>query len=363
MATLDCKGTPRPAYIKGREEPLCGAPQGEVIVASEKIVRKKAPVFVLGAPRSGTTLLYHMLLSAGGFAIYRTESNVFNLLAPRFGDLSALRNKRKLMEAWLRSKLFVRSGLNAEDIQSKIFAECKSAGDFLRIVMEEIARKQDVDRWADCTPDHLLYLPQIKRAFPEALVIHIIRDGRDVALSLNKQGWIRPFPWHKERGLIVAGLFWEWIVGNGLRHGRKLASGYVEVRFEDLMAKPRETLAKLSTFIDHDLDYDHIRQVGIGSVSEPNTSFPTESHNSAFNPVGRWKHGFSHEQLVMFERLVGPLLEELNYPLATSHEDSRDGFKLKGMRALYRLFFDSKLWLRSKTPLGRILITKDLSWL
>ena len=46
--------------------------------------KNKAPVFVLGCPRSGTTVLYHMLLSAGGFAVYRAESNVFNLLVPRF---------------------------------------------------------------------------------------------------------------------------------------------------------------------------------------------------------------------------------------------------------------------------------------
>lgn len=56
--------------------------------------RDKAPVFVLGSVRSGTTLLYHMLLSAGGFAVYRSESNVFNLLEPRFGDLHVRRNRK-----------------------------------------------------------------------------------------------------------------------------------------------------------------------------------------------------------------------------------------------------------------------------
>ena len=64
----------------------------------------------------------------------------------------------------------------------------------MRIVMGEMARQQGVERWADCTPDHLLYLAEIKKAIPEALVIHILRDGRDVALSLDKQRWIRPFP-------------------------------------------------------------------------------------------------------------------------------------------------------------------------
>src|SRR5438309_3084476 len=100
-----------------------------------------APVFVLGCPRSGTTVLYHMLLSAGGFAVYRAESNVFNLLVPRFGDLSSAKNRHKLMEFWVRSKLFRVSGLDASEITAKIMAECRSGGDFLRIVMEEIARK------------------------------------------------------------------------------------------------------------------------------------------------------------------------------------------------------------------------------
>ena len=85
--------------------------------------RKHAPVFVLGCVRSGTTLLYHMLLSAGGVAVYRAESNAINLLEPRFGDLSVRRNKEKLMEAWLHSKLFRVSGLHAESIRAKVIAE------------------------------------------------------------------------------------------------------------------------------------------------------------------------------------------------------------------------------------------------
>ena len=62
------------------------------------------------------------------------------------------------MEIWLRSKLFRVSGLDAGEISAKIMAECRSGGDFLRIVMGEVARKQGVGRWADCTPEHLLYM-------------------------------------------------------------------------------------------------------------------------------------------------------------------------------------------------------------
>jgi Sulfotransferase family len=323
----------------------------------------KPPVFVLGSPRSGTTLLYHMLLSSGGFAVYRTESNVFNLLVPRFGDLSLRKHKKALMKVWLQSKLFRVSGLDAQDIEAKILAECKSGADFLTIVMEEIARSQNVERWAECTPEHILYLPQIMKGLADALVIHIIRDGRDVALSLDKLGWIRPFPWQRDRSRLVAGLFWEWIVGRGRDYGRIVGHNYTEVRFEELVAYPRETLAKLSEFIHHDLDYDRIQRIAIGSVRKPNTSFEAESHGEAFKPVGRWKHGFSPGELAKLEVMIGKFLEELHYPLSTSGEASGNSAELTRMRTLYRMYFDSRLWLKKNTVLSRYLIDTDLSWL
>src|SRR5215467_9454277 len=71
-------------HKQGRNMPITGATKAKSNVRP----RNEAPVFVLGCGRSGTTLLYHMILSAGDFAVYRTESNAINLLEPRFGDLS-----------------------------------------------------------------------------------------------------------------------------------------------------------------------------------------------------------------------------------------------------------------------------------
>ena len=160
--------------------------------------------------------------------------------------------------------------------------------------------------------------------------------------------------------VMVAGLYWEWMVRRGRDDGRKLAKDYLEIRFEDLVTEPRATLAKLGGFIDHDLDYDRIQQVGIGSVSEPNTSFKANDGN--FNPVGRWKQGFSPQSLEMFEGLVGETLKELEYPLATDAMRLDDA-RLKRMRSLYRQYFNCKLYLKAKTPLGKLFVTHDLSWL
>lgn len=325
-------------------------------------IKSNRPVFVLGSPRSGTTLLYHMILSAGDFAVYQTESNVFNLLIPRFGDLSVRRNRQSLMKVWLGSKLFERSGLEAPKIEEKVLEECRGGGDFLRIVMGEIARKQGVTRWADCTPEHLFYLSAIKREIPEALIVHILRDGRDVALSLDKQRWIRPLPWDRDNGVLIAGLYWQWFVNKSRENGRMLGADYTEVHFEDLIQNPRPTLAKLGEFIEHDLDYDRILKVGIGSVSDPNTSFQSGAGEGAFNPVGRWRSHFTNEQLAVFESMMGKTLESLGYELATKGTPQyKSGWR--GMRAAYESRFGLKVWLKQNTPLGRILISDDLSWL
>jgi hypothetical protein len=291
-----------------------------------------------------------MLLSAGDFAVYRTESNVFNLLVPRFGDMRSVAHRRKLLDVWLQSKLFRVSGLDSDGISAKILAECRSGGDFLRIVMQEIASTQGVGRWADCTPDHLLYMAEIKRQIPDALFIHIIRDGRDVALSYAKQGWSYPLPWDRDDRLGVAGLYWEWTVRKGREQGKLLGPDYREVHFEQLIAHPHATLSQLGLFIDHNLDYERIQRAGIGSVSQPNSSFGGESEGP-FNPVARWKKKMSAGQIAGLEELIGDFLAELEYSLLS--EGKREtSLRAARLRATYLPMFEAKHWMKS-TSLGR----------
>jgi hypothetical protein len=317
--------------------------------------RKTAPVFVLGCPRSGTTVLYHMLLSAGGFAVYRSESNVFNLLVPRFHGMRSAADRKELLEVWLRSKLFRVSGLDAGEISTKIMAECHGGGDFLRIVMQEIAHQQGVGRWADCTPDHLLYMQEIKRQIPDALFVHIIRDGRDVALSYARQRWSYPLPWDRNERLGVSALYWEWAVRKGREQGKRLGADYREVRFEELITNPQQSLAQLGLFIDHDLDYDRIQRAGIGSVSKPNSSFAGESEE-IFNPVARWKTKMSLDQIGGLEELIGEALLELGYGLTS---DRRMSLRSARLRATYLALFRAKHWMKA-TPLGRFVHLRNL---
>lgn len=321
--------------------------------ASDGSVRINAPIFSIGCSRSGTTLLYHMLLSAGNFAVYRSESFIFNLFEPRFRPLSRPRNRRRMLDAWYKTRLFTRTGLEPSDVDARIMSECQNGGDFLRIFMEEICRKQGVDRWAETTPEHLLYIREIKRTIPNARVIHVIRDGRDVALSWERLSQIRRLPWDRQRAAMAAAIYWEWIVEKGRSAGRALGEDYIEVHYEDLVRRPADVLRSLEPFVEHDLDYQRITEVGIGSVSAPNTAFKKEKRS----PIGRWKTDLPEGELAALEGLIGGSLEQMGYELSTKPSKRPD---LLAMRAAYRLYFEAKLYVKSRMPMGKWLVTRKL---
>jgi hypothetical protein len=340
---------------KGTRSSLPESADGETrSVSNETYLSSSRPVFVLGCPRSGTTVLYHMILSSGDFAGYPFESDTFRILGPKFPGLSSPRNRKRLLEFWLRSSNGAQSGLDRSDIESRVDRECRNIGDFLRIVMEEMCRKQGVRRWAEKTPDHLLSIAEIKQLIPEALIVHIIRDGRDAALSLANFGRIQPYFCQRGSNLLSFGVYWKWLVEKGRATGRRVGGDYYELHYEDLIERPHETLARLGKFIGHNLDHDRIAKVGVGSLTRPNTSFrdlPSPRNGSA---VGRWRAQYSHEELAAFEALAGDCLQETGYSLVTSSEQRPGPLFTGGFLAFYISQLELKYQLKSHTPLRRL---------
>ena len=310
----------------------------------------------MGCHRSGTNLLYDMLLSAGGFAIYRGFLPIYKILIPRFGSMKIRANREKILEAWLHSKGFRRTGLPAEQFSNRILEDARTGGDFIRIVMDSVAKSQGAQRWAVYDPDNVLHVARVKRDIPNAIFVHIIRDGRDIALSLKKMGGFQPLPWDRGQtdSLVATSLYWEWMVRRGRAAGSQFPSDYVEVRYEDLMTNPRETLAKLGGFLEHDLAYDRIQQTGLGRLSETNSSFREEGTVREVKPLGRWKERLSREEIGALEATVGDCLEENGYELSLPPSDRRKSLRQISMRGAYPSFLGSKLWLKLHTPVGRL---------
>jgi LPS sulfotransferase NodH len=316
--------------------------------------RKRRPVFVMGCHRSGTNLLYDTLLSAGGFAIYRGYLPIYETLLPHFGPIENSRNREKIVETWMKSEGFRRTGVDGAQISSELLAQCSNGGDFIRIVMSKIAHSQSAPRFAVYDPDSVLHMSRIRREIPNSLFIHIIRDGRDIALSLMKMEGFRPFPWSRRaRTLLETALYWEWIVRQGRQHGCHVPDDYIEIHYEDLVTQPRAVLAKLADFLDHDLDYDRIQSTGLGRLRESNSSFLGDEKETK-NPVNRWKEKLTPEQIVDIESLIGPSLEEFGYPLTVDPGQRRTGIRLKFLSSVYPRFLTAKEWLKVNTPMGRL---------
>src|SRR5579863_1618031 len=316
--------------------------------------RSRRPVFVMGCHRSGTNLLYDTLLSAGGFAVYRGFLPIYKILIPRFGHPENPASRRKIVDTFLGSKGFARSGLQASDLSSKLMEHGRTGGDFLRIIMGEIAAKQSATRWAVYDPDNVLHVARIKVDLPDALFVHIVRDGRDIALSLMKMGGFRPFPWdRRQRSLLETALYWEWTVRTGRQYGNRIPGDYIEIHYEALVTQPEAVLASLGEFLDHDLDYGRIQKTGLGRVSESNSSFLGDE-KEVKKPVNRWKEKLSPEQVAELEALIGPTLEEFGYPLTVDPSERRIGFRWQCLASIYPRLLGTKHWLKLSTPVGRL---------
>jgi hypothetical protein len=137
-----------------------------------------------------------------------------------------------------------------------------------------------------------------------------------------------------------------------------LQPDYFEVRYEDLVHEPAETLQRLAVFLHHDLDYARIKQASIGSVKTPLTSFKEDLERGQFTPVGRWKDKdkFPPDQLAAFENLVGNYLEQLGYALSGSNTSANHSLGVKTMRATYSIWYEFKQWAKINTPLSRLMV-------
>ena len=242
------------------------------------------------------------------------------------------------------------------ELSSRILNQCRNGGDIIRVVMDAVAESQGVPRWAAYNPDNVLHMERLKASIPNALFLHIIRDGRDIALSLKKMGGFSPLPWDcsETRSLVATALYWEWMVRQGRDHGRKFPADYIEFRYEDLITNPHETLGKIGGFLDHDLDYDRIQRAGLGRLSETNSSFREEGAKDKINPLGRWKERLSHTEIAAIEATVGECLEQTGYTLSLPEGERTPGMREWAKRALYRCFLNTKMWLKLNTPAGRM---------
>ncbi len=313
------------------------------------------PVFIIGCPRSGTTWLYHLLMSSGGFAIYRSETQLYSRFGPAFRGFYSKRERKAFLDKWLPSEFFRRSGLGEQSFRETVLERVDSPGSMLRTLMGSVCDSQGASRWAECTPDHGLYARQIKRDFPDALFIHINRDGRDVALSLAKQGFIRALPWQTGEPEIAAASYWSWIVRSIREETKFIGDDLMDLRYDDLVDDLQGSLGRIATFVDSPLDVDRITRNPIGAVRSPNTSFTEDRRPKSLKSAPRWQSVYDGPLLRKVESIMAPELGLFGYALSQDSRSAPRAITSRMTRQIYASRFRLGAMLRNMglSPLRR----------
>lgn len=199
------------------------------------------PFFIVGSARSGTTLL-RVILNAHPSVTVPPESRFVTELwsgtseVEVVGFLSALGRHRQF-KSWNLSIDAVRAQIQGDDVAYAVA---------IAAVYTAYAKRVGKERWGDKTPRYVEHIPFLSDLFPDARFVHLVRDGRDVALSYAKV----PFG---PKTVAKAAALWARRVRTGVSEGRPLGgSRYREFRYEDLVEEPEGTTRSLCEFLGID---------------------------------------------------------------------------------------------------------------
>jgi hypothetical protein len=278
-------------------------------------------VFIVGASRSGTTLLRRIVDAHPEIAIARETQWITKLLR---GD-DAVDPERpvgpELLERLATVERFARMDVDHAALE-RLFArpEPISYAELVGTVFDLYGRAQGKALVGDKVPSYVLDIPILHDLFPHARFVHLIRDGRDVCSSVLD--WERKQPsfaklstWEADR-VSTAALWWERRVRSGREAGRPLGPGlYHEMRYEALVGEPEEECRALCDFLD--LPYsERMLAFHEGHEKEQADLSAKRSWRPITPGLRSWRTDMSGADLERFEAATGALLDELGYPRA-----------------------------------------------
>jgi hypothetical protein len=263
-----------------------------------------APFFIVGSARSGTTLLRLMLNAHSQVGVPPESRFICEFWSGETeievtGYLTRLA-AHKRFQLWDLPIHTVRSEIGDRDRIP--FAEAVDA------TFHAWARVHGKNRWGDKTPRYVECMPVILGLFPDARFVHLVRDGRNVALSYAD------IPFGPKTAAKAAEL-WARRVRVGMEQGRSMERGhYIEMVYEDLVEDPLGEVKTLCDFIDLEFEPDMLnytekaRSAMLPSAQTLNPHISEKPH-----AVRAWQNEMPDEHVEIFEAVAGDVLSELGY--------------------------------------------------
>jgi hypothetical protein len=259
--------------------------------------------FIVGCPRSGTTMVQQALNRHSHILIPPETKYFFSFFGhPR-------RCQARHLER-INTDLGIDLPKPARRVSS--IAEGRAYYEDMARQYVERQRKRGVVYFGEKTPEHTGLLPRIRELFPDAKILVLYRDGRDVALSLTKVPWMSP-------NLYVNFLVWLYYCRIVRAEQQVARANIYFARYEDIVAAPEQELEGILSFLG--LPYESAVAEGYGNregVPEREVAWK----GRALGPITTDRVGVFHreltdDQLEVLERLGRDALPSLGYPLLT----------------------------------------------
>jgi hypothetical protein len=277
-------------------------------------VSSDRPIFVVGCPRSGTTMLGLMIHAHPRLAMPPENRFVLHTWRRRrqFGDLSTEEQRRAIAAHITRKGSLVKDmGLSNAAVAELIAEQATTFGDAFGLVFQEFARANGKARWGDKRPAYFGEVDMLLRLFPDAQFVHLLRDGRANVASLKRMPW-----WPETSiGSMAVWSTAEWCLRRDA--ARLPADTFHSMRYEDLVADPRTVLTRLCDFLEEDFDEAMLEPSKVREVV-PERKVWHERLSGAVDSstVESWRTGLEPWELGLMETVLGRTLKRNGYALS-----------------------------------------------
>lgn len=281
------------------------------------------PVFVGGAERTGTSLMFALLTSHPHISMTR-RTNYWRYIDQKFGDLSQDHNFEACLDVMKRYKRMVAIGLDWDRIETEFKKGPATYGRLYELMQNQQAAQDGKRRWGDKSLLNERYAERIFDSFPDARIIHMLRDPRDRYASVLAR-------WKVRRGGVGAGMG-EWF--ESVRHAEsnveRWPSQCTIMRYEDLVAEPETEMRRICDFIGEPFADEMMTMSGAERFRQEgaNSSYgrrPTGAISTS--SIGKYTKVLSANQVRYIETVARDAMQRHHYT------PSLDGFGgLEGLR-------------------------------
>ena len=272
-----------------------------------------SPIFIVGVPRSGTTLLQMILNSHSKIAIY-SEIHFFTQIVQLKNIIPHLKSKSEIDEFFEQIKRINHykylPGIDEleKTVKSRMYLTSESSYEnFYLYLMQEFAKSEKKERFGEKTPQNINYLEELIKLFPNAKIINIIIDPRAVVNSLVKVDW-------SSDDIIVNTLKWKIQIINSEQKKMNCNGNYLEVTYESLVENAETTLKTICEFIDVRYDSEMLNYFyhsdNYLSKEKDKIGVTKNIYQSSTN---KWNYELSKSQIYIIQLLLGSYLTKFGY--------------------------------------------------